>query len=159
LALADFFEQARVVHRDDGLCREVLQEIDLFFAERPHLSSVDRDEASHRFILEQRHDQQCSGTAQLDHRSLMGISRAIGIRVHNIGELDDLLSLQQAGDPGPRSIDLRALPSEFGEWRGAPDRCGMKALAVIGCEMPEARLAQPHGPFEHGVEHGPEMAG
>jgi hypothetical protein len=36
---------------------------------------------------------------------------------------------------------------------------GEKTSPVIGEKITEARLAQSHRPFEHGVEYGPEIAG
>src|SRR5205823_10171782 len=40
-ALAQFSEQARILHRDDRLRREILQRRDLPFGEWPHLLAVD----------------------------------------------------------------------------------------------------------------------
>src|SRR5215469_3675368 len=54
-------EQPRVLHRDDRLDREVLQERDLFFRERPHLVAPARDQAEQRPVFAQR---QCKIGAQ-----------------------------------------------------------------------------------------------
>ena len=42
LALADFVQQPRVLHRDHRLGGEVLQQRDLLVGERPHFLAVDR---------------------------------------------------------------------------------------------------------------------
>ena len=42
LALADFVEQPRVLHRDHRLGGEVLQQRDLFVGERPDLLAISR---------------------------------------------------------------------------------------------------------------------
>ena len=52
---AQFAEQPRVLHRDDRLGGEVLQQRDLLVGERPHLLAVDCDDAEQRIILAQGH--------------------------------------------------------------------------------------------------------
>ena len=52
--LARLGDQPRVLHRDDRLRREVLQQRDLLVGERPHFLAIDRDGAEQRVVLAQR---------------------------------------------------------------------------------------------------------
>ena len=70
--LARLGDQPRVLHRDDRLRREVLQQRDLLVGERAHLLAIDRDDAEQRVVLAQRHDQGGAGTAEIDERSRSG---------------------------------------------------------------------------------------
>ena len=51
--LARLGDQPRVLHRDDRLRREVLQQRDLLVGERPHLLAIDGDDAEQRLVLAQ----------------------------------------------------------------------------------------------------------
>jgi hypothetical protein len=53
LTPADFFQQPGIVHRNDRLGREVFQERDLFFRERPHLVTAAGDHAEQRAVFAQ----------------------------------------------------------------------------------------------------------
>ena len=55
LALADFVEEPRIVHRDDRLRREVFEQRDLLFGKRPHLAARAGDHAEQRVVAAQRH--------------------------------------------------------------------------------------------------------
>jgi hypothetical protein len=43
-------------------------------------------------------------------------------------------------------------------WQAAP-RGMVQTLAVVGGHIPERRLAQPQGPFEHRIEHRRKVSG
>jgi hypothetical protein len=45
-----FRNKSRVLHRDDSLRREILQQRDLFVRKRPHFAPVDDDPAEERLI-------------------------------------------------------------------------------------------------------------
>jgi hypothetical protein len=54
LPLADLPQQPGIVHRNDRLGCEVLQERDLFVRERPDFASIAGDEAEQRAVFAQR---------------------------------------------------------------------------------------------------------
>jgi len=54
-ALTQFTEQPRILHRDDGLRRKVLQQRDLLVGKRPHLLAVDKDATEEHIVFTQRH--------------------------------------------------------------------------------------------------------
>ena len=51
LALADFVQQPRVLHRDHRLGREILQQRDLLVRERAHLVTAGDNHAEERVVL------------------------------------------------------------------------------------------------------------
>ena len=53
--LARLGQQPRILHRDDRLRREILQQRDLLVGERPHLLPIDLHNAEQAFVLAQRH--------------------------------------------------------------------------------------------------------
>src|SRR3954467_10468365 len=66
LRLAD---QARVLHRDDGLRREVLQQRDLLIGEGAHFLPVDCENPQHSIVFAQRDCYQSTSAAKVDHRT------------------------------------------------------------------------------------------
>ena len=58
--------QPRVLHRDDRLRREVLQQRDLLVGERPDLLAVGDNGAEQRIVLAQRHEEIGAYAAKLD---------------------------------------------------------------------------------------------
>ena len=55
LTPADFFEQPRIVHRNDRLSGKTLQQRDLSVGEWPHFLPVDDKISEKRIVLAQRH--------------------------------------------------------------------------------------------------------
>ena len=51
--LARLGQEPRILHRDDRLRREILQQRDLLVGERPHLLAIDADDAEQAFVLAQ----------------------------------------------------------------------------------------------------------
>jgi hypothetical protein len=63
--LARLGDQPRVLHCDDRLRREILQQRDLLLGERPHLLAIEPKCAQELVVLAQCHSQSCSGSPQL----------------------------------------------------------------------------------------------
>ena len=61
--LARLGDEPRVLHRDDRLRREILQQRDLLIGERPHLVAMDRDDAEQPLVPAERKRQIASSTA------------------------------------------------------------------------------------------------
>ena len=66
--LARLGDQPRVLHRDDRLRREVLQQRDLLVGERPDFLAVDDDAPKQRVVFAQRHAQHGADAAEIDQR-------------------------------------------------------------------------------------------
>src|SRR4029077_17548227 len=67
LTLANLVEQPRVLHRDNCLGCEVLQQRDLPFGERSHFLTVDVERAEQNAVLSQRYPKQSPSAAQVDN--------------------------------------------------------------------------------------------
>src|SRR6266446_1475351 len=52
--LPQLAQQPRILHRDNRLRREILQQRDLFFGKRPDLLAIDTEYAEHRIVPAQR---------------------------------------------------------------------------------------------------------
>ena len=98
LALADFVEQPRVLHRDHRLGGEVLQQRDLLVGEwrappGDRLTN-DPDDCS---SLTQRHAKRCARAAEIrPSAATPGMPFAISVRTPQIDDLDDALRLEHA---------------------------------------------------------------
>src|SRR6516165_10576742 len=64
--LARFVDQPRILHRNDRLRREILQQRNLLVGERPDLLMVGSNRAEDRVVLNERHHQQGPHTTELD---------------------------------------------------------------------------------------------
>ena len=58
-ARLQFAEQPRILHRDNRLRRELLDERDFVVAERPNFKADSSDHAEQRIVFAQRHEKTC----------------------------------------------------------------------------------------------------
>src|SRR5262249_25238894 len=65
-ALAQLVQQPGVLDRDDGLCSEILQQLDLLLGEWTHFLAVDVNGAGQFALLEQGDDQQRARLGEFD---------------------------------------------------------------------------------------------
>src|SRR6516162_10398843 len=82
-ALAQLVKQSRVLDGDDSLRGEVLDQLDLFLGEWPHLGAVDEESADQLVRFEHRNRNARSRTAISDRRTLLLFGRP----VHNMDYL------------------------------------------------------------------------
>jgi hypothetical protein len=118
LALPDLVEQPRVLHRDDCLRRETLQQRDLLLSERSHFLAIEGDRVQEGAFLAQRHRDHRAGAAELDEgaprRALVaGLGGDVdlmhdGIAVHQFRQT-------RAGRP-----EVAVGPQKFGGGGGDP---------------------------------------
>ena len=88
LALADFIQQPRVLHRDHRLRGEVLQQGDLLVGERRGLPGGRRDEAEQGLVLPQRHPEaSAAAPGPTSLRDEQG-RRSVGLVLHPIEDVD-----------------------------------------------------------------------
>ena len=92
-SLARLGQEPRVLHRDDRLGGEIVQECDLFVAERPRLLSEDADHAEQCGVLAQSHIEQAAVAAPVHHFAYFGDAVVSGV-VQQILYVDDVLALQ-----------------------------------------------------------------
>ena len=65
-SFARLVEEARVLHRDNGLGGEVLQQRDFFIRKGPNLLAGSNDAAKERVVLAEGNCQKCTEAAQFD---------------------------------------------------------------------------------------------
>ena len=68
-AVAQFVEQPDILDGDDGLAREIRDQLDLLLAEWAHLSAVDGDRPDQLVLLEHRYGDQCADACGVDPRN------------------------------------------------------------------------------------------
>ena len=128
---AELVEQAGVLDGDDGLRREILDQLDLFVGERPHLLAVNADYADQFVVLEHRHGNEGTGTADVSERSDRRITIEVGLGRSQIIDMHYLLrscdpSRDCCGDrdglPCPGECPRRRVGRYAARQRGTPRR-------------------------------------
>src|SRR5205807_9165227 len=104
--LAQFAEQPRVLHRDDRLRGEILQEGNLFIGKGPHYLAVNVKRAKQHAILPQGNAHDCSDIARCDHPTACRIAFSIGI-LDRIQDVDAILAVHQTAIRGVRTYSSR----------------------------------------------------
>ena len=94
-------DQPRVLHRDDRLRREVLQQRDLLVRERADFLAVDVRMPEQRIVLPQRHAKQRANAAEIHQCSRMRIARSVDPRLPQIGDMDNTLAAEHAAPSVP----------------------------------------------------------
>ncbi len=77
-------DQPRVLHRDDRLRREILQQRDLLLGERPHFLAVYVDRSEQGAVVAQRHRQYRPHASNLDHRSAPRVIDPVGGQIRDM---------------------------------------------------------------------------
>jgi len=85
-------DEARVLHRDDRLRREVLQQRNLLVRERADFLAVNQDESDNRVIFPQWHQKLGPGAAEIDQRASMRLAVPVGPFVGKIGNVYETLA-------------------------------------------------------------------
>ncbi len=66
---AQLAEQARILDGDDGLCGEVLDQLDLLVGERLHLLTINSNRSDQHIIFEHWHENDCTSAAEIGNRN------------------------------------------------------------------------------------------
>ena len=158
-SLARLGQEPRVLHRDDRLRREILQQRDLLLGKRPDLLAIDRDRAEQPAVLAKRHIRMRANTAEIDQAP--GESgRSVGSSSATIGDVDKPLAANDEPPVYPASAGTdgcrRQYSAKLGSPRAAP-RDG--TFAVDRSTAAERGIAKRNCLFQHRVEHRREVAG
>ena len=124
--LARLGDQPRVLHRDDRLRGEVLQQRDLLVGKRPHLPAVDDDRAEQACVLAQRNDQ--DGACPPSSTS----ARAVGCRADRVSSADSRRYVTRCS---PARSRLCAVPGtrlgRTARRRYSANSCGTPRIAAV----------------------------
>src|SRR5262245_61064826 len=88
---AQLVEQPRVLDGDDGLSREICDELNLLFREWPDLLAINADSPNQRTLLEHWNADKRACSSELDEWGVR-----IGLFGREVGNMDHLLGLQTA---------------------------------------------------------------
>src|SRR5262249_5055295 len=92
---AQLVEEARVFDSDDGLLGEILDQLGLLVAERPHLLAGDRDLADELVLLEHRHTKQSARPRLFNERGPFWV-RAVSWLQSDVSNLNSSFCCQNA---------------------------------------------------------------
>jgi hypothetical protein len=101
--LAQLVEQARIFDSDDGLLREIADQLDLFVCEGSYLLAVDGNRADHISFLKHRHHERSADTANVSRDNGQWITVEVGTARAQVSGLDRLPRFGGAGQS-----DIRA---------------------------------------------------
>ena len=99
-AFSQLVEQPRVIDGDDGLLGEILDQLDLLLAERPHLLAECPQVAKQCVVLEQRNAQRGSRPADVGRYQIEWIAFEVASLRTQIRRLHGLLGAGQRNDVG-----------------------------------------------------------
>src|SRR6516164_10750765 len=154
--LARLGQQPRILHRDDRLSGEVLQQRNLLVGKRPYLLAVDRERPDYGIVLAQRYNQAGTGTANINHSAVHGVfSASISLIVLHVRKVDDTFSMEHSllSAARARLVRRRCQILDIRSGQSSQSKV-VEALAVETHESAKGGLAKPQCFFEHRVEHG-----
>src|SRR6516162_9095918 len=115
--LACLGDEPRVLHPDDRLRREVLQERDLLVSKRPYLTAVYKNRPKQSALAAQRESQRRADTASVDQLANCSTGPVV-LGVSRIVDLDDVFSphhpVHGAARRGPEGPPLKHPLNELG---------------------------------------------
>jgi len=157
-AIAQFIEQAGILHRDDSLGCEILQQRDFFTGERLDFLAKDCDVAEQGSILAQRYVDLAACAGDLYPRTSQRIAGAVYIFVRYVDVDDDIFAGEHAPKPdlGMRNLRYARMLDELD--RHAMQSRGVEALVLVGPQDAERGVAEPRRLFKHLLEHRCEIA-
>jgi len=148
-AATQFIEQARVLHRDDRLRREVLYEGNLLVGKGTNLAAIGRDGTEQLIVFAQRHDE-VSPNADLGGDPRSRIVGALSRHLPNIIYVDERLALDQ---PGKR-VARAGMKAEFVKLHPRiMDSRPPEAFTVIGEQHTGLGSAEAMRLIQHRFEH------
>jgi hypothetical protein len=155
--LASLGYKPGVLHRDDRLRGEVLEERDLLVGERADFGAVDRQNSEKSLLLPESDPQHRTGAPQHNECSPCGVPLcSFGSK---IGYVRQAFALNDSAPATPRSRWTR-LAQEVRERGGNTARRQRVNMPLcIRRKRPEARLAEHQRLFQHLVEYRSEIAG
>jgi hypothetical protein len=139
---------------------KVSRHLDLDFAERPNLLSINGDGADESILLEHRHREKRARSRNFHRRDTRGFALRVGRLSFDIGDVNRLLCLKQPSERVLRVRSWRFSAKILDKGRGGiAHRFDAKDLTVKAVHDPEFRLADLGRLFQYDVEHRRKIAG
>jgi hypothetical protein len=153
-------DQPRILHRDDRLSGEVLQQRDLLIVERPHFLAVNVNCPEHVAISRQRHVQRCTGPSEIDIGAPQRLATTVKIIVLQVERVDVGFSGHDACEQRILGVYDWMVAAPLGKRvRQAMGGNGVHLLALFHGQNAECRFAKSHCLVEQDVEHRLKLAG
>src|ERR1700730_8757639 len=141
--LARLSDEPRVLHRNDRLVGEILQQRDLLLGKWPYLLTKHVNDAPRLVVFEQRHHKRGSSTGKVNHCAAVRVAGSIDIAGHQIFTVYDPLLLDRLCWPSSRRIDPWLVPHELSVcWRNISQRHMAEATPIVGCQDAECTLTE-----------------
>src|SRR5215831_16610559 len=147
-ALAQFFQQARILDGDDSLRGEILDQLDLLIIEGSDLLPIDSDSTNQVVLLEHRHDQKRPSSGNLGNR-LIGIFRSDVSDVCDLPRVSD--TVEDTGRATRRNRIALAISGP--RLRCIVQRDVPEYIAFVEQQVAEAGLADANSVLKHSLEH------
>src|SRR5215472_1377710 len=106
-------DQPRVLHRNDRLRREVLEQSDLLVGKWPDRAPIDPYRTERRAVLAQWNDQKRTDAPEIGGGARQRLARAIAVAFSHIGDVADPRASEQP--PLPAAWTVRALFQKLGK--------------------------------------------
>src|SRR5260370_20786201 len=147
-------DEPRVLHRDDGLRREIFDERDFFFGKRPHFLAGGDDLPEQDIILAERHIKNCPDAAEFD----AAFARHWTVDLGEIDAVDDAFSVD---DALARHVGWAVAEAQLLHHcvREAPHRDAAGLLAVPELQAATGGAAQRVRLFYDRLEYWDEVTG
>src|SRR5262249_52273013 len=156
-----FVEQPRVLNGDDGLACEALNQLDLFFGERPNLPPIDGD-GSHKSPLLEHRDREkrpsAGGLNEWDQPRIAFEKSLLGCQIRDVS---DCVGLGKPRERGASNIAERKhwLASKLRKTPGGRFHQGRVECIILEKEqITKLGLTNSHCLVQHGVEDRVEVS-
>src|SRR5205085_4599401 len=141
-SLARLGDEPRVLHRDDGLRREVFQQRELLLRKGAYPAAINVKRAEEDAIFAQSHVQQAATAADIDQAPRRDLAGPVGVSIHQIRDVDQALAGNETLKRDAMVWPHRKEPAHrFGINRVALNGPQPEKLPVKRQEMTVCRLA------------------
>src|SRR5690242_1492331 len=157
-SLARLGDEARILHRDDRLRRETLQQRYLFLGERTHLGTVDSQGAKKSIVLAQRHPNRRTCASLFDETYPSGFTRPVRVVAGNVRDMYERFTEDEAVERHSRIWPAVTRQRQI-LLRHAMRRQQRETLSIEARESPKRRIANAQRFLQDGIEDRGEIAG
>ncbi len=146
--LPQLVEQSAILDGDDGLAREVRDQLDLLFGEGPHLSAPHGDDADQVRLPQQRDGQHRAGALVLEDH---GREPRLHADIRDVDRAALQSGQPRRSCPPGHELNTHEFLSEFR--RGVVVRRAHEKLAIVSPERREVALTQARRVSKDGIEY------
>ena len=159
-ALPQLIEQPRILYGDDGLRREVRDQLDLLVSKRADFFAKNADGTDQLSIFQQGDVEQRADAAEIGRCAAPGIALGVDLLGAGIDDVHRLFGFDDPAEPGVWAGEYRPALKVFGEFaRDADLGKGGIGAVLITKQSADAGTAHAGCVLQDGLEHRREIAG